>query len=215
MMRNNLISQLNSHSIPIYGNVKVLDLSENKIKKLDGLSSLKYSLQILNIQKNEIETLNDMSQVLELEQLTNIDFRGNPIQSLEEENLIFEEILEKCNNVWFINGATTLASPLVEEDENHHFEKNEYSIMMEFEENSNSFKNQSCCGHVSSLTPMHVHDFEENRELQSISSSSIPPPPRKSQQHQQQHTPIFPPHLLTIIWNSTMMKRREWQQKNF
>ncbi|KAF0977511.1 hypothetical protein FDP41_003503 [Naegleria fowleri] len=117
MMRNNLISQLNSHSIPIYGNIKVLDLSENKIKKLDGLSSLKYSLQVLNIQKNEIETLNDMSQVLELEQLTNIDFRGNPIQSLEEENLIFEEILEKCNNVWFINGATTLACPIMDREE--------------------------------------------------------------------------------------------------
>lgn len=151
ILRNNLISTLNNYTIPIYGNIKVLDLSNNKIKKIEGILPLKFSLQILNIQKNEIETFQDMKQILELELLTNIDFRGNPIKSLDEENLIFEEILDKCSNVWFINGATTLASPLIEDDK-HSINSN--SNNNSFDNTTNTNMNNNMNNNMSNMNMM-------------------------------------------------------------
>ncbi|KAL9644303.1 hypothetical protein ABK040_005764 [Willaertia magna] len=141
ILSNNLISDIKPHSIPIYGSIKVLDLSNNRLSKLDGLLPLKFSLQILNVQNNLIETFEDMKHILSLEQLTNFDFRGNPIKSLEEENLIYEEIVNNCNNVWFINGNTILANNGKEGNEEEEIE----SLQREEELNSCSYGTERTC----------------------------------------------------------------------
>ncbi|EFC36090.1 predicted protein [Naegleria gruberi] len=141
-----------------------------------------------------------MKQVLELELLTNIDFRGNPIKSLDEENLIFEEILDKCSNVWFINGATTLASPLIEDDK--HSINGNTSINNSFElslQSNNNNTNNNITNNIINNNDKNVNDekLKSAEELLKKHSYII--------EHLKTHKTNIPTFSNTTITNNTLI----------
>ena len=66
------------HAYLKLGNVKDLNLSNNRLTKVHGLGRL-YSLEKLNLGSNKIEFLSDISGIAKLPNLTEIITTGNPV----------------------------------------------------------------------------------------------------------------------------------------
>jgi hypothetical protein len=89
--------------------LRVLDLSHNKITRVDGITdtSLCHTLEVLLLNDNCIHDKKSISQIIYLTALNTLDIRNNPIDEHHMRSFC-EAIKDKCPCMWLLNGEMML-----------------------------------------------------------------------------------------------------------
>lgn len=118
---SNRISNISNLPL-VLGNVKVLDLSDNRIEVLAGFQKL-YSLQHVNLSNNQISDFDEIRNLSNLPMLEGMDFRGNIIADDPDYRInVFRQ---------FINdGIVNRAFPILDRENIHESELKRFKGLM-------------------------------------------------------------------------------------